>query len=144
MKRIVSVRALIVKENKLLLVRGSSTPWHIPGGYLDEGESLVECAKREAYEETGYEVEVGDLVYCFEFFDKRWDIHKVELAFYTRVIKVPIQVQWTDLGHDQSIVEQKFFTLDEIQAHGAVKPECLKDGRWLEEKVHRDVYCGKE
>jgi ADP-ribose pyrophosphatase YjhB (NUDIX family) len=142
---IVSVRALVVKDDKLLLVRGKEGPWHIPGGHLDEGESLIECAKREAYEETGYEVEVGDIVYCFEFFDKKWNTHKIECAFHTEVISAREDAAgWKDLGHDQSIEEQRFFSLSEIQEREDVKPACLKDGRWLEERAHRIIYHGKE
>ena len=146
MRIIVSVRALIVRDSQLLLVRGKGIPWHIPGGHLDEGESLVACAKREAYEETGYDVEVGDLVYCFEFIDTRWEVatHKVECVFHAKPINSPSEGAWKDLGHDQSITEQRFFTLEEIQSSTDVKPDCLKDGRWLQETPHRIIYRGKE
>lgn len=30
--------------------------WTVPGGHLEFGESLAECAKREVEEETGYEI----------------------------------------------------------------------------------------
>lgn len=57
----VGVGVIIRRGEKILLVRrtnhGAGT-WSTPGGYLDPGESLEECAIREVREETG--VELGE------------------------------------------------------------------------------------
>jgi 8-oxo-dGTP diphosphatase len=55
----VACATIIFKDNKILLLkRGNTAPWmpnkwNLPGGTLDKGESAVDCAKREALEETG-------------------------------------------------------------------------------------------
>lgn len=36
--------------------------WDTPGGFVEEGESLQECIRRELREEAGVEIEVGRLV----------------------------------------------------------------------------------
>ncbi|HZY43064.1 MAG TPA: NUDIX domain-containing protein [Anaerolineae bacterium] len=48
--------------------------WGLPGGVLEIGESFVDCAKREALEETGYHVEPTRLVglYCSPEWDVRY------------------------------------------------------------------------
>jgi len=46
----------------LLLRRSDSGNWALPGGTLELGESIVECAVREVREETGLEVEITGLV----------------------------------------------------------------------------------
>jgi len=56
----VGVGLIIWREEEVLLVRrqgvhGSGT-WSTPGGHLEAGESLEECAAREAREETGVTV----------------------------------------------------------------------------------------
>ena len=39
--------------------------WEIPAGVVDEGESVLETAQREALEETGYEVTTPEPVYTY-------------------------------------------------------------------------------
>lgn len=46
-------------ENKLLLVKRNDYPlWDLPGGRLENEESLEECAIRETQEETGYKISI--------------------------------------------------------------------------------------
>jgi len=62
----VGVGVLVVKDDKVLLVRRTMNPergkWSIPAGYLDRGEDPRKTAVREALEETGLEVAVDGLV----------------------------------------------------------------------------------
>ncbi|CAH7292427.1 NUDIX hydrolase [Vibrio alginolyticus] len=58
----VGVAAVIFREGRILLgerigSHGANT-WATPGGHLELGESIEECAQRETLEETG--LEVGD------------------------------------------------------------------------------------
>lgn len=53
----VDVRAIVFRENKILLVRERSDGrWTAPGGWADVNESAGEAAAREALEESGYRV----------------------------------------------------------------------------------------
>lgn len=144
-KIVTTARALIVEDSKVLLVGTQDSIWHIPGGFLEPGEDLKTCAKREIYEETGYEIEVGDFVYCWEFYDKKWDTHKVDCCFSAVITKRPEGDNWQDLGHDKSIKGSKFFSLEEIKKSSNVFPIFLKDGEWLKQpSVGREIYKGFE
>lgn len=44
--------------------------WNLPGGSVDEGESLIDSVKRETAEETGYQVGVKSLLGCYKAFKK--------------------------------------------------------------------------
>ncbi|NQX71072.1 NUDIX hydrolase [Paenibacillus alba] len=53
----VDIRAVILQENKLLLVKERADgAWALPGGWADIGLTPSEVAVKETYEEAGYEV----------------------------------------------------------------------------------------
>jgi 8-oxo-dGTP diphosphatase len=56
--------ALITNGDRLLLVKQNygKRLWALPGGLSEPGEELAETARREVLEETGLDVEIGDLV----------------------------------------------------------------------------------
>lgn len=59
-----SVTVVVLDANRRLLLihRTDNDLWSIPGGAIDPGESVRQAAVRETKEETGYDVEVTDLV----------------------------------------------------------------------------------
>jgi ADP-ribose pyrophosphatase YjhB (NUDIX family) len=46
----------------LMIHRSDNDNWAVPGGAMDLGESLVDCAVRETKEETGIDCEITGLV----------------------------------------------------------------------------------
>ena len=67
---IIGVGAVIVRDGRALLVRRNTEPlkgeWSVPGGVLELGEKLRDGATREALEETGLHVEVGEVLDVFD------------------------------------------------------------------------------
>jgi len=64
MRPIVGVGAVILQENKLLLVKRRAEPgkgrWSIPGGSVHLGEKVRDATIREAKEESGLDIEIVD------------------------------------------------------------------------------------
>lgn len=62
------VGTLITKDNKVLLVtekkEGVKGLLNLPAGHLENDESLIEGAIREAKEETGYDINITGLIHC--------------------------------------------------------------------------------
>ncbi|HEY9764908.1 MAG TPA: NUDIX hydrolase [Chroococcales cyanobacterium] len=65
----IRVAVVLEKDEKVLLVRhrkGEKKYWLLPGGGVDYGETLEECARREVREETGLEIQVKKMLYLSE------------------------------------------------------------------------------
>lgn len=135
----VAVRACIVVDSKLLLVTNDNSYWYLPGGHQNPGESLQACIVREVYEETGYEIECEDILYCSEFIDRSLFSHKIEVIFRVKVKKNQAS-KWNDL--DKSVTDSQFFSLKELHALN-VQPRYLRQGGWLEQSS-KPVYQGIE
>ena len=56
-KRVSSIGFILNKEQKILLVKPSYYPyWHLPGGFVDEGESPLQAVAREIFEELNLDL----------------------------------------------------------------------------------------
>ncbi len=62
-KHIVSTAAIVQnKQGEILLIKGPRRGWEMPGGQVEEGESLKAAAIRETKEETG--IDIAALQFC--------------------------------------------------------------------------------
>ena len=62
-KHIVSAATIVLNsKNEILLIKGPKRGWEMPGGQVEEGESLTAAAIRETKEESGIDVEI--LKFC--------------------------------------------------------------------------------
>jgi 8-oxo-dGTP diphosphatase len=58
-KHIISAATIVLNDkNELLLIKGPRRGWEMPGGQVEEGESLMDAAIRETKEESGIDIEI--------------------------------------------------------------------------------------
>ena len=137
MQHRVRAAVIILKEEKLLMVKHvnpeSGDTWWIPpgGGIESQDNSILDCAIREVFEETGLQVTIGKLVYLREFIEPVPRIHHIELFFLAEDYSGDLTIEnIKGNGPDEHWIQQlAWFGQDEIQAI-KVYPELLQDGFW--------------
>lgn len=102
----VSVSALIFESEQVLLAhRRAIDWWNLPGGAIDPGETVTEGLRREVREETGLEIEVGQLVGVYSKPLKQ----EIVLAFRCQVTGGTLGVI-----DDDDIDESRYFPLSNL------------------------------
>lgn len=86
LKLTVAVSTLLVKDDKVFLVRRFNTGWedgkyNLPGGHLNKGETARQAAAREVFEETGVRVKLEDL-HFFNVSHLITNSERVHIYFY--------------------------------------------------------------
>lgn len=102
----ICVGVFIQKDDKFLLVEENNGKYNFPMGNLEDNESILQGAKREALEETGFKVDILSLRNILHI--KRGDFHLTKFLFHA---DIKSQEQ-EDLHETNSI---KWVTKDEFQ-----------------------------
>ena len=87
----VKARAVILIDGRLIVAeqrRGGRIEHSLPGGRVNERESVLAALKREVAEETGLDVTPGQLIYISEIVESVRK-HDLELIFLAEPFGVP-------------------------------------------------------
>ncbi|GLX92537.1 NUDIX domain-containing protein [Herbidospora sp. NBRC 101105] len=63
----VSVKGVVVRDDRVLLLRNERDEWELPGGRLERGEDPAGCLAREIGEETGWQADVGPILDSWQY-----------------------------------------------------------------------------
>jgi len=109
----IRVGAVVARDGALLLVRHQKPDrdpyWVLPGGRLEPGETIPECAEREISEETGLSAQFLGVLYVSEFL--REGRHTVDIT----VRMAPEGDEEAELGSDPEVAPGSEPTLRELR-----------------------------
>jgi len=116
---------VIVERGKLLLIRRRFEPfkgrWALPGGFVDDNETVEQAVGREALEETGLKVKVKKIIGVYS--DPRRDRRgNITVAFLVKFVG-------GRLGKGNEAEEVKWFKLDELPPLAFDHAKIIKDAR---------------
>jgi 8-oxo-dGTP diphosphatase len=127
LRPLVGVGVVFVRQGKVFLAKrqgshGEAT-WASAGGHLEVGESLEECARREALEELG--VIVGGLIFLCVSNIIAYDKHYVDIEFLGDIgdqephlveLEAFSECGWFDLDNlPQPLFEEVRYALDSVK-----------------------------
>lgn len=108
MKKILIATGIICKKNKILLVKHKKkfkNMWSVPGGRVEDDESILEALRHEVFEETGMKV-VSE--YPLGFFELKLD--NKNLIFFVFECKVSGK-----FSENKEIKDFKWTDIDKIK-----------------------------
>ena len=137
----IRVGAVVERDGALLLVRHQKPDrepyWVLPGGRLEPGETIPECAEREMLEEAGLSGRFAGVLYVSEFL--REGRHTVDVT--ARVEVAPGEE--ATLGSDPEVAEGSEQTLREVRWVGLeeLRGMDLLPG-WIKARLLADAAAG--
>ena len=127
----ISAAALIVQDHMILLVNHREAGydfWVPPGGKLEGAESIFDCARREAWEETGLQVELDRIVYVQEFVEP--DYHFCKFFILCRAFTGSLTLA-NRVADEGFLNDARFLTENQLKER-TVFPEILREQFWID------------
>ena len=119
---IVAVGVVVLREDEVLLVRRGQEPskgrWGVPGGAVELGETVRQAAVREVQEETGVEIQAGEVITVLDAITPGEDRHP---RFHYVLVELLARYVGGQPSAATDALETRWFSLDEL-AHIDVPP----------------------
>ena len=83
----ISVRAVVANNDKVIILHSKKNKFYeLPGGGVDNSESLENAVLREVLEETGYISEIAEEVGSIQEYINEIDLYKVTYCFLCTIL----------------------------------------------------------
>mgnify|MGYP000883461117 CR=1 FL=1 len=104
------VGAVVIDDKKILVIRDKfSRGFRIPGGQIDDNETIISAVKREVFEETGVGIEFDSIIGIGHFRNGQFGESNLYLVCTARAISREIQIVDTS-----EIIEARWMDINEF------------------------------
>ncbi|MCK4478658.1 NUDIX hydrolase [Candidatus Bathyarchaeota archaeon] len=121
--------AMVLLEGGRILVAnhfdGSESYWVLPGGALENGETLEECAIREVKEETGLKTKVKKLLFVDEGLSEDRHVVVTNITFLGEIIGGKLNPKPEGYFREARFIDVN--QLDEINFYPRITAKLLKE-----------------
>ena len=118
LRPVVGVGVVVWHREQVLLVRRGKPPrvghWCLPGGAQELGETVAAAARREVLEETGLDVEIGEVLAAVDMIER--DAGRVR--YHYTLIDFSAEAAGPELRPGGDAADARWFTPEEVAALG--------------------------
>ncbi|MEB3245245.1 MAG: NUDIX hydrolase [Vampirovibrionales bacterium] len=119
----VAVVLQLPPQGKLVLLRQNNKPfWVLPGGTLEFGETLAECAQRELMEELGLSITPGRLLAISEYLEQGRHVLDIFMQAHWREGTLPQSPPYPENINEVALVDLPELSHYAIQPSQVVSP----------------------
>ena len=117
------VKVFLINHNNELLVCNSNNEYHLPGGHVEQNESLIDTLNREIEEETGIVLNINNIkpFACTIGYYKDWPEknknRKIEIYYYEIKTELKPNIYNTNLtlGEKEGNFNIKYIPLEKVE-----------------------------
>jgi len=107
----ISVKGIFFIDNKIVLLKNERGEWDLPGGKLNQNETIKDCLHREIKEELSIEIEIKELI----------DVIQINILKKIKVI-IPVyfcqtKAQYEDLKLSGENFDLGLFSVQDLPPH---------------------------
>lgn len=143
----VGVGAVVIREEKLLVIRNRQfAGYMLPGGHIDNNETIRAALLREVLEETGVRVEFSSVVNLGHFTEGQFGEANIYIVCRAKALTEAIDVQDTS-----EILEARWINIEEYLNSGETNPynravvqAALVGEGFTEQKLQLKIPCPYE